>query len=393
MGTSNRREFLQTAAAATAFTIVSAKSVAGTEANSKIEIGLIGSGNRGVWLGDLAHRNTGIKVTAIADAFEDRLAVGREKLGVDPKRCFKGLDAYLEVIHSKVDAIAVESPAYFHVQQAKAGVDAGIHVYLAKPVAIDVPGCKDIIAMGKKAAGNKKSFLVDFQTRVTPEFMEAGRRVHAGDLGKIVCGQVYYHAGRLGKGVNSDDGSGATRLRNWFFDKRLSGDILVEQAVHMVDVANWYLKAHPEKAFGAGGRKGRVDVGDCWDHYAVTYWYPEVLVDFSCSQFCEGYADLVTRLYGTEGTVDAHYNTDVIVGGRKPYKGGPTKGMYTEGAITNLKTFEKAIRDDKPVNNSEESATSSLSTILGRMAAEKNAIITWEEMLKDDTRIDADIRL
>jgi myo-inositol 2-dehydrogenase/D-chiro-inositol 1-dehydrogenase len=161
----------------------------------------------------------------------------------------------------------------------------------------------------------------------------------------------------------------------------------------MVDVANWYLKTHPTKAFGAGGRKGRTDVGDCWDHYVVTYWYPDVLIDFSCSQFCEGYADLVTRLYGTEGTVDAHYNGEVNILGRKSYKGGPTKGMYTNGAITNLKTFEQALRDDKPVNNSEESAISSLTTILGRMAAEKNAIVTWDEMMKDEFRYEVDLKL
>src|SRR4029453_18697752 len=116
----------------------------------------------------------------------DKLQNAQDKLGVDKGRCYKGLDAYLELIHSKVDGIAIETPAYFHPFQAKAGVDAGKHVYLAKPVAIDVPGCKDILAMARKAAENKKTFLVDFQTRVTPPFMEAAKRVHSGDLGKMV---------------------------------------------------------------------------------------------------------------------------------------------------------------------------------------------------------------
>src|SRR5690606_37255291 len=185
----------------------------------------------------------------------------------------------------------------------------------------------------------------------------------------------------------------AARLKNWFFDKALSGDILVEQAVHMVDVANWYLKTHPTKAFGAGGRKGRTDVGDCWDHYLVTYWYPDVLIDFSCSQFCEGFTDLVTRIYGTEGTVDAHYEGTVSINGRKPYDGKSTRGMYTHGAVHNLKSFEAALRDDKPLNNAEQSAISSLSTILGRMAAEKNAIVTWDEMLKSQERYQVDLKL
>ncbi len=388
-----RRQFLAAAAATAGITFVKSQSVSGTQANSKIEMGIIGSGGRGVWLGDLAHKNTQIQVVALADPFEDRLTRGREKLGVNASRCYRGLDAHRELVASKVDAVAVESPPYFHPRQAMAAVDAGKHVFLAKPVAVDVPGCKTIMAAGQKAK-NKLSFFVDFQTRSTPFFMEAARRVHGGDIGAAVCGQVFYHAGRLRPQADPKDASHAARLRNWVFDKALSGDIIVEQNVHVLDVSDWLLQSHPVKAAGAGGRRARVDVGDCWDHFVVTYWYPnDVLIDFSSTQFLQGFNDLCTRIYGTQGTVDAHYEGSVAITGGKPYEGGHTKGMFTAGAVTNLKAFEESIRSGKLLNNADQSAQSSLTTILGRKAAYEGRPVTWEEMMKDQTELKVELKL
>ena len=380
-----RRNFLA-AATATAGTITFVKpaAVRGTQANSAIEMGIIGAGGRGIWLGQLAHKETQIKIVALQDPFEDRLARGRERLGIDPSRCYRGIRSYKDLLASKLDAVAVESPPYFHPEQAMAAVEAGKHVYLAKPVAVDVPGCKAIMEAGRRAK-DRLSFFVDFQTRSTPFFMEAARRVHEGAIGRPISGQVYYQAGRLRPQADPKDKSDSARLRNWVFDIGLSGDIIVEQNVHVLDVANWFLRATPVKAFGTGGRKARVDVGDCWDHFIVTYWYPgDVLIDFSSGQYLKGFDDLCTRIYGTEGTVDAHYDGQVSIKGTNPYEGGSTKGMYTTGAAANLRTFEASLRSGKALNNSVECANSTLTAILGRKAAYEGRIVTWEEMIGDE---------
>ena len=132
---------------------------------------------------------------------------------------------------------------------------------MAKPVAVDVPGCVSIQESNQKAAEKNLNFLVDFQTRVSPYFIEAAKRVHSGAIGDLVCGQVFYHTGRL----NPRDTTGLSpdwaRLRNWVFDKVISGDIIVEQNIHVLDVSNWYVGAHPVRAFGTGGRRGQ---NGCW---------------------------------------------------------------------------------------------------------------------------------
>jgi myo-inositol 2-dehydrogenase/D-chiro-inositol 1-dehydrogenase len=380
-----RREFLA-GAAVSAGTVAFVKpgSVRGTQANSAIELGIIGSGGRGIWLGNLANKETQMRVVALQDPFEDRVTRGGEKLGIDRSRCYKGLEAYKDLLASKLDAVAIESPPYFHPEQALAAAQAGKHVYLAKPVAVDVPGCRKILEAGEKAKG-KLSFYVDFQTRVNPLFMEAARRVHQGALGKIVSGQVYYQAGRLKPQADPADQGDAARLRNWVFDIALSGDIIVEQNVHVLDVANWFLGSRPVKAFGTGGRKARIDVGDCWDHFVVTYWYPnDVPISFSSGQYLKGFDDLCTRIFGSEGTVDAHYEGPVSIKGTNPYEGGSTKGLYTSGAIANLKLFEESLRARKYLNNAAECTDSTLTGILGRKTAYEGRLVTWEEMLKDD---------
>ncbi len=389
-----RREFLEGAAVTgSTAAFVRPSAVRGTQANSAIEMGIIGAGGRGVWLGALAKKETQIKVVALQDPFEDRLVKGRERLGIEPSRCYRGIEAYKDLLASKLDAVAIESPPYFHPDQAMAAVEAGKHVYLAKPVAVDVPGCKTILAAGEKAKGHL-NFFVDFQTRSTPFFMEAARRVHQGAIGKPVSGQVYYQAGRLRPQADPKERSDAARLRNWVFDIALSGDIIVEQNVHVLDVANWFLQATPLKAFGTGGRKARIDVGDCWDHFIVTYWYPgDVLIDFSSGQYLKGFEDLCTRVYGTEGTVDAHYEGQVSIKGTSPYDGGHTKGMYTTGAAANLKAFEESLRTGRLLNNAVECTNSTLTGILGRKAAYGGRMVTWDEMLADETAFNARLTL
>ena len=392
-GNVERRDFLKTAAtAATAFSILPARAVFGFDANSKVEIGIAGCGGRGAWIGRLFEEHGNAKVVAVHDYFQDRIDRAREMFSLAPEPCHTGLDGYQALVSGSLDAVAVESPPYFHPQQSVAALDAGKHLYLAKPIAVDVPGCMAIVEAAKRNNG-KLCAWVDFQTRANEFFQGAAERIHQGFIGKPVSGQFYYYCGRLG--IQSRPGPETARLRNWVFDIALSGDIIVEQNIHVLDVANWYLQGHPLKAVGTGGRKARTDVGDCWDHFVVTYTYPDdVLVDFSSGQFTYGYDDLCMRLYGSEGTVDSHYGGEVSIRGKnKSWEGGKTNTIYESGAISNIKKFCDSIRNSTPIDNTLESAHSTMTSILGRMAAYQHREVTWEEMAETKEILDPRLNL
>lgn len=389
----SRRQFVKGAAAAAGLLVVKPQSVFGAPANSAPQIGVIGCGGRGQFVGRFFPQHTNAKIAAASDPFPDRLQYANRIFKCDKSRLFDGLDGYKELLEQDIDAVVVTSPPYFHPEQVAAAVARNKHVYLAKPVAVDVPGCKSILDSANKAKG-KLSFLVDFQTRSEPHFIEAAKRVHDGQIGVPVCGQIFYQTGRLGRkdqpGMSRDE----ARLRNWVFDKTLSGDIIVEQNIHVLDVSNWYLNSHPIKATGTGGRKGRTDVGDCWDHFVVIFWYPnDVKIDFSSSQFIEGFHDMCMRVYGTEGTVDSHYGGPVKITGQKPWEGGNTGNIYAEGTITNVKNFVQSLETGKYLNNAEESVRSNLTSILGRMAAYYEVMITWEQMLRANEKLETEIHL
>lgn len=397
----SRRAFLASSAGSSGLLLVSPQTAFGSQANSAVELGIIGAGGRGKWLGDFFINDAGARITALADVFVDRLETAGAKFGVPPDRRYRGMQAYQELLASKVDAVAIETPPYFHPEQVAASVAAGKHVFLAKPVAVDVPGCRSIIESGERAKG-KVSFLVDFQTRAQPAFQEAAARLHRGDLGTPVLGHVYYH----GSGGDPLPRPGwsreEARLRLWPRDRVLSGDIIVEQNIHAIDVANWYLRGHPLKASGMGGRKVRMKYGDCWDFFVLTFTYPQdVTVDFSSAQFLRGYYDICVRVYGTLGTLDSHYGLgpryevdprldgSVAITGQKPWKGADRDNTFDDGAIANVKSFVDSIRTGKLLNNATESAESNLACILGRTAAYRGGTVTWDEMMDLNTRLDA----
>ncbi|MCX5769710.1 MAG: Gfo/Idh/MocA family oxidoreductase [Candidatus Hydrogenedentes bacterium] len=386
-----RRSFLKMAAATAAVSIMPARTAFGADANSKLRVGLTGCGGRGPWIADLFNKCGKAQVVACHDYFVDRVRAAGKKLNVPEQSQYAGFDGYKQMF-DQVDIVAVESPPYFHPEQAVAALEAGKHVYIAKPIAVDVPGCLAIVDAATKNNGKLNCF-VDFQTRNNEFFKGAAQRVHDGIIGKPILGHVFYHTGRLGR--QARPGSEAARLRNWVFDKALSGDIIVEQNIHVLDVANWYIQNHPIQAVGTGGRKGRVDVGDCWDHFVVAYTYPDdVHVDFSSRQFGDGFDDLCIRLYGETGTVDSHYGGDVKIRGKSAgWAGGNTGDIYQKAAADNVRDVCTAILDGKPFNNAQESANSTLTSILGRMAAYENRLVTWDEMMEKKPKIEANLNL
>lgn len=391
----NRRQFLGgVAGAALSFSVIPRRLVHGSQANSKIELGMIGCGGRGTWIADLFEKHGGFRIVAGADYFQDRVEAFGSRFQVDPKRLYTSLSCSQQLLSGGVDAVAIESPPFFHPEQAAAAVEAGCHVFLAKPVAVDVAGCQAIEAAGKRATEKKLVFLVDFQTRANPLFQEAVQRVHRGAIGEFTFGEASYHTGRLG--IRSEPGTPEARLRNWVFFIGLSGDIITEQNIHALDVVSWILNEPPQRAAGTGGRKARVDVGDCWDHFALLYRYPRnVGITFSSRQYDDGGSPggIRTKIFGTKGTIDTQYGGEVRIYGESPYAGGKTGNIYTEGAVANVAAFHQSILNGKFDNPTvAPSVRSNLVTIMGRTAAYEDREVTWDEVLRSDKKLEPDLR-
>ena len=392
-----RRRFIAgTGASVLAFTVLKPGLVGGAEANSKIDIGLIGCGNRGKWIADLFQKNGGYNIVAIADYFPDRLDEAGAKFNVPAANRYPGIFGYRKLLGQKLDAVVIESPPYFHPEHAAAAIDAGKHVYLAKPIAVDVPGCLTVAESGKKATAKKLCFLVDFQTRANKLYQNAVKAVHDGEIGKIVSVEANYQCGftwdAADQLLRKDPKNPEARLRAWGVDRRYSGDVITEQNIHALDVACWMLDAEPVRAYGTGGRK-REFVGDCWDHFAVIYYFPDdVVVSFNSRQSGFGCDDIMCRVYGLKGTADTHYCDNVTVKATEFHSDGKVGNLYLDGVETNIATFRDNITKGECANPTvPASVRSNLTTILGRMAAYKNDVVTWQEMMRAKERLMPDV--
>ena len=392
-----RRRFLAgTGTSVLAFSVLK-PGLAGAQGNSKISIGLIGCGGRGKWIADLFVKNGGYNFVAVADYFQDYADQAGEKLKVPAGMRFSGLSGYRELLEQKLDAVVIESPPYFHPEQAAAAVEAGKHVYLAKPIAVDVPGCLTIGESGRKATTKKLCFLVDFQTRANKLYQDAVKAVQTGEIGKIVsveanyqCGATWGHMDQI---LRKDPNNPEVRLRAWGVDRVLSGDVITEQNIHALDVACWMLDAEPVRAYGTGGRR-REFVGNCWDHFAVIFYFPnDIVVSFNSHQSGFGYDDIMCRVYGLKGAADTHYFGNVTVKSTESRSDGNVGNLYKDGVETNIATFRDSItKGDYSNPTVAPSVRSNLTTILGRMAAYKNGVVTWQEMMQAKEKFVADFK-
>src|SRR5579863_1210622 len=414
----DRRSFLGSAAATAGFMIINPGLVRGTQANSAIRVGLLGCGGRGTE--DATNLlDAGARVVALADLFQDQLDAARTHFNqllqaknfpiLDTTQLFVGPDAFQKIAASKeVDAIVVATPPYFHPQHLDAVVSAGKHVYLEKPVAVDVPGAMKVIDIGKRADG-KLSLDVGFQIRDCPPFVEMVRRIHAGALGNIVCGEAHYLTGYIDRPAWPNASPVEKRLRNWVYDRALSGDIIVEQNIHVIDICNWILQGHPLKASGTGGRQGRpADDGDVYGNYNVVFTYPGgVDVTFSSTQFAKGWWDVTERFFGTKGTSQSPYTGPLGIWGDEAWQAPliPVKdeqGFSATGKFTsNLekadeekkKLFVESITSGKFHNQAEKGVESAVSCMMARTAAYTGREVSWEEQWKSKEEWESKIDL
>jgi predicted dehydrogenase len=395
----SRRRFLADAgAAAIAFSVVKPEQVSGTSAQSRVTLGVIGCGGRGTWIANLFRKHGGYTIVAAADYFPDRVEAFGGKLGVPPAQRFTGLAGYKRLLEQKLDAVAIESPPYFHPAQAADAVAAGKHVYLAKPIAVDVPGCRTVEESAAKATASRLCFLVDFQTRANDIFVEALQRVHAGALGRFAFGEATYHAEDpfLEQAPYAREPGAENRLRAWGLSRELSGDIITEQNIHTLDVMSWIMNRPPLSASGTGRRMVR-DAGNCFDTFSVVFRYPDdVGVAFSSRQF-NGHGTrpegIRNRMFGADGVLETEYGGQVLIRGKQFYRGGDTATIYQDGAVRNIAAFFDAVQKQEFANPTvAESVRSNLVTILGRTAAYTGRVVPWDEIVHSDERLVPDLK-
>ncbi len=411
----DRRTFLRTAGAVGAFTILKPRLVRGSAANSAVRVGLLGCGNRGSAHVNTIAQHTEGRMVALADLYQDqidRLRARFDKMAASKgypaiAKTFVGPQSSHELFESKdVDAVVIATPPYFHPEHLAGAVAGGKHVYLEKPVAVDPAGAKRVNEIGKQIEG-KLNLDVGFQIRSAPPFVELVKRIHAGALGEIAAGQAHYNA----TAPKFRDFPGASpqvvRLRNWVHDRVLSGDIIVEQNIHVIDICNWILQAPPLNAVGRGSRKGREqNGGDVYSHFDIIYEYPGgVQVSFDSVQFGKGKFDVSERFFGTKGLSMSPYsgplgiegdNAWMWAGSEKQQGGefsasGSFSDNLTEADSEKQKGFIQAISSGKYHNQAAHGVESALSAMLGRRAAYTGKEVTWAEILHSNEHWDAGI--
>jgi len=392
----NRRKLLARSAALAAFTIVKPSMVCGSQANSRIEVGLVGLGGRGRLIARMMTENhKGYHLTALADYFEQVARAAGERFGVPKDRCFSALSGYEGIIAGKVDAILLETPPCFFPEHASAAVNAGVHVYMAKPVAVDVPGSLTIDELGKKATTRRQVFLVDFQVPTDPFNIETVKRCKEGLIGKTGMLSSFYADEAFPDPPRTK--TVESRLRNliWVNDIDLGGGFLVNAGIHAIDAALWMAGRPPINAVGLSRIVRGDPHGDTADVYSITYGFDNGLIQNHRGEHLKNTHGFTCNCiaYGQHGFAEIGYQGKAWLRGNKGgYRGGEVKDLYVQGIARNLDRFEEDIRQQRYENPTvRPSVNSTLATILGREAGKRKALVSWDEMMTEQRRIEPDL--
>jgi myo-inositol 2-dehydrogenase/D-chiro-inositol 1-dehydrogenase len=408
----NRREFVGLGAAVAAGSLL--MSCAKSEAVKKwtpslpsmletapdgpeLKAGLIGCGGRGSGaVIDFLSAGNNLKVTALGDVFRDRLDSAREGLmkqknnEVADEMCFTGFNAYQKVIDSGVDIVIIATPPYFRPAYFQAAVNAKKHVFMEKPVAVDPVGARSIMATSKKAEGLGLTVITGTQRRHEKKYIETIKQVANGAIGDIVSANCYWNGGQLWYREHEKGWSEMEyMIRDWVNWCWLSGDHIVQQHVHNLDVINWFTDAHPVKAVGMGSRQRRV-TGDQFDNFSIDFVYENGMHLHSMCRQISGCVDNVSEwIVGTKGVTNCAGEIKDHAG-KVIWKHALTKD--SEGKEIHDKNpyvqehidLVTAIRTNKPRVEAENTAIATMTAIMGRISAYTGKEVTWEEMMSSD---------
>ncbi|MFH1716653.1 MAG: Gfo/Idh/MocA family oxidoreductase [Planctomycetota bacterium] len=393
----SRRQFLKNSATAASVTALTAglQARAYAAGTGTMKIGLIGCGGRGTGAAVQAlNACKRAKLVAMADAFEDRLeqsyqAVSKkhpDRMDVPRGRRFVGMDAYAAVIDSDVDMVLLTTPPGFRPLHFEAAVKANKHVFMEKPVAVDSPGIRRVIAANEQAKEKNLAVAVGLNIRHQNSSREVVERVHDGAIGQITFLRAYGNTGGVWVRPRQPAQSEMEyQMRNWYYFNWLCGDLIVEQTVHALDLVNWAKgrEAHPVEAQGTGGRQVRVgpDHGEIYDHHAVEYTYGDGTKMFL---FCRHIPNVWNYFggiaHGTKGEADLGKGV-LSLHGQKPLR-------FDQGVAGHQAEHDDlfaALDAGRPYNEGDYGVASTMTAILGRMATYSGQVVTWDEAMKSDT--------
>ncbi|MDB4350719.1 Gfo/Idh/MocA family oxidoreductase [bacterium] len=401
---STRRQFIKSSSAAVAagvalpsFSIPQKTFAANDET---IRVGLIGCGGRGTGAASQAMKaDSNVMLTAMGDMYPDRLDVSHnalkkaaeEKIQVTPENKFTGFDAYKKVLESGVDLVILATPPGFRPMHLRAAVDAGKHIFCEKPMATDAPGLRSVIASANDAKAKKLALVAGFCWRYNFARRALYDKIHNGDIGDVRSIYATYYTGPV-KPMPADDKRPAGmsdldwQVRNWYNFTWLSGDSLVEQAIHSVDKVAWCMKDEPPvKAVATGGRQVPNESGNIFDHFAVYYEYANGLRAYVGSRQIAGcYNENNDYIHGAKGIAEILGWSRVQIRGEESWKyGGPNNDMYQ----TEHNELFASIRDGNPINDGNWMSSSTMMGIMGRMAAYTGKEISWEQAMNSQEKL------
>lgn len=400
-----RRSFIKKSMQGSAAAMLISNRMVYGKSLDKIKVGLIGCGGRGVGAGiiDCAQSSPGIELVAMGDVFDDHIQSAPERIKsnlqkrglsiqdiykVTPETTFIGFDAYKKVIACDVDMVILTSPPFFRPKHFREAVQAGKHVFIEKPVAVDPVGVRSVIESADIALENGLTIVAGTQSRRLKSYRETIKRIHNGDIGDITGGQVV----RCGSAMRNWRIEEKTRkpewsdmeyhIRRWLFWTWLSGDFITEMHVHSLDIMNWILQSHPVKCMGVGGRQARTepDYGDAYDHFSVEYEYPnDVRIEYIGTQIDNFTSRNDQRVTGTRGSVYLD-SSNGIIKGSNPWQ---FEGEQQNPSVLEFTEMIDAIRNGKPINEGRQIAESTMTAILGRMSAYTGRALEWNWAMKE----------
>jgi len=388
---SSRRDFIKTSTAALVGGAMAAgwNRIPGAYAagSDVIKVGVIGCGGRGTGAAsDVLRAAPGVKIVAMGDAFKDHLdaslkelAEFGDKVDVPPERQFVGFGAFEKVLASDINYVILATPPGFRPWHLNAAVEAGRHIFAEKPVAVDGPGIRSLLETCEAAKAKGLAIGTGTQRRHQTGYLETLKRLQDGAIGEIITARVYWNQGPIWVHAKEEGWSDMEwQMRNWYYFTWLCGDHIVEQHVHNLDIANWAIGAHPVRAVGLGGRQVRIDpvYGNIYDHFAIDYEYPNgVRVASYCRQIPDCENNVSEALHGTKGFCQVNKYT---ITGEHAWRMTSKDNLPYVQEHTDLIA---AIRGGRPYNKLQTVAESTLTAILGRMAAYTGQAVTWEQGL------------
>jgi predicted dehydrogenase len=397
-GTETRRDFLKTSAAAAAVGL-SAVPFVHAGGTDTLKVGLIDCGGRGTGAATQAlHADRNVRLWAMGDAFRDRLTRSfntlrgnadlAPRIDVPAARQFVGFDAYRQVIGSGVDVVLLCTPPGFRPAHLRAAVQAGKHVFAEKPVAVDGPGVRSVLASAEEARRRRLSVVSGLCWRYHQAMRDVMQRVHDGAVGDITALQCTYNGGTLWLHARQPGWSEMEyQVRNWLYYTWLSGDFNVEQHVHSLDKMAWAMRdQYPARCYGVGGRQVRTgpEYGHIYDHMAVVYEYANGLKCFSmCRQMAGCPNDVSDSIMGTRGTATLLHpdrRREYRITGATPFSASAAARRDDMFQHEHNELFA-SIRNGRPINNGEYMAKSTLMGIMGRTACYTGQVITWDQAL------------